>query len=180
MCTHVAVCHLCVICATCSSFLSLVVLWVFVEQKNADILYLCEQFQSDFHLHHSTQTALLKVTSSLLMATDSGLLSMLILLDLSAALGTISYSIFLHRLASISLSETTPGLVLVMSLRPHSVHSIVNINIPAISPLLQCYPGLCSRSYSLHHFSPPPWPYIPQIPHSVPLLCGRHPALPFH
>ena len=40
------------------------------------------------------------------MAADSGLLSILILLDLTAAFDTISHSILIHRLASIGISDT--------------------------------------------------------------------------
>ena len=67
---------------------------------------LYEQFQSGFRPRHSTETALLKITNDLLLAADSGLLSILILLDLSAAFDTISHSTLLHRLASIGITDT--------------------------------------------------------------------------
>lgn len=67
---------------------------------------LYERFQSGFRPRHSTETALLKITNDLLMAADSGLLSILILLDLSAAFDTISHSTLLNRLASIGISDT--------------------------------------------------------------------------
>ncbi len=65
---------------------------------------LFEQFQSAYRPYHSTETALIKVTNDLLMAANSGLLSILILLDLTAAFDTISHSILLERLISIGIT----------------------------------------------------------------------------
>ena len=70
---------------------------------------LYEQFQSGFCLRHITETALLKITNDLQMAVDSRLLSILILLGLSAAFDTISHTTLLDRLASIGISDTPLG-----------------------------------------------------------------------
>ena len=48
--------------------------------------------------YHSTETAVRKVLSDILLAVDSGDLAVLTLLDLSAAFDTVDHGIFLHRL----------------------------------------------------------------------------------
>lgn len=54
--------------------------------KSAAVLWL----QLGFCPHHSTKTAQLKITNALLKTTDSGLLSILILLNLTVAFATLS------------------------------------------------------------------------------------------
>ena len=59
---------------------------------------LSETFQSAYRAHHSTETALLDVTNCLFGCADEGQVSILTLLNLSAAFDTLDHSILLTRL----------------------------------------------------------------------------------
>ena len=64
---------------------------------------------SQHRANHSTETLLLRVTNDLLMACDQGSVSILSLLDLSAAFDTLDHNILLKRLR---LSFGISGVVL--------------------------------------------------------------------
>ena len=54
------------------------------------------KFKSGFRKHHSTETALLKVQNDILMSVDNKEVTLLVLLDLSAAFDTIEHPILLN------------------------------------------------------------------------------------
>ena len=68
---------------------------------------LFDDFQSGFRPLHSTETALIKVLNDIRINTDSGKISVLVLLDLSAAFDTVDHDILIDRLKTwVGLSDT--------------------------------------------------------------------------
>jgi len=69
---------------------------------------LLPRFQPAYRTGHSSETAVLKVLSDILLGIDAGDLSALVLLDSSAAFDTVDHHILLQRLEH---SYGTTGLV---------------------------------------------------------------------
>ena len=66
---------------------------------------LFSKFQSGFRRYHSTETAVLRVLSHIYSAIDQDQVSLLALLDLSAAFDTVDHGILLERLSTYSTNS---------------------------------------------------------------------------
>ena len=79
------------------SFISKVIERVVTSQliKHLDQNSLAEKFQSAYKQYHSTETALTRVHNDILMAMDKQKVSLLVMLDLSAAFDTVNIDILL-------------------------------------------------------------------------------------
>jgi hypothetical protein len=62
-----------------------------------------EAYQSAYRPHHSTETALLRVQNDILTSIDNKEVTLLVLLDLSAAFDTVDHTILLNRLKNIGI-----------------------------------------------------------------------------
>lgn len=82
---------------------------------------LMPDLQSSYRVHHSTETAVLKVLSDILLAVDNGDLALLTLLDLSA--GRPSDASTAPR-SIVQYQRHCDQLVRVLSRRPHPVRAV--------------------------------------------------------
>lgn len=62
---------------------------------------LFDKFQSGFRKNHSTETALLKIQSDIMMSADSKEYTVMVLLDLSSAFDNIDHNIMINRLRDL-------------------------------------------------------------------------------
>ncbi len=119
------------------SFLSKITERIVLSQMNDHLVSnnLFNSRQSAYRPGHSTETALLRITNDLLTSLDCGKVSVLALIDLSAAFDTIDHSVLIRRL-EITFGITGTPLSWLMSYLTDRVQTVVvNGQKSAPSPL---------------------------------------------
>ena len=121
------------------SFLSKILEKIVLSQLNdyLKINNLLPRYQSAYRPSHSTETALLHVSNHILQSLDSGNLSVLALLDLSAAFDTIDHKILTSRLNHSYGIHATP-LSWISSYLNQRIQSVTT-NIHTSTPTLLNY-----------------------------------------
>ena len=130
--------------------------------------HILEVFQSGFRPFHSTETALVKVLNDLLLASDSGYISVLMLLDLSAAFDTVDHLILLDRL------ENLVGICgQALSWFRSDRYQFVNFNKlnSSISGQIWSTTRICAWTSALLSIYASPGTNHSQTWHQLPLLC---------
>jgi len=96
------------------------------DQLNAHLQRhgLLPEHQPAYRRCHSTETAMLKVLSDAHVATDAGRVTLLSLLDLSAAFNTVDHQILVERLRRTYGLSARALLDLFLSVRAHAVCSL--------------------------------------------------------
>ena len=128
------------------SFPSKILEKVFLRQQSNHLLTnnLFYSHQSAYRAGHSTETALLKIVSDLLTALDEDKVSLLSLLDLSAAFDTIDHPILLSRLSySFGISDTVLAWF-----TSYLTDCTQTISVNGSTPLRRS-PGICPRAHPL-------------------------------
>uniref|UniRef100_A0A3P9C9L9 Reverse transcriptase domain-containing protein n=1 Tax=Maylandia zebra TaxID=106582 RepID=A0A3P9C9L9_9CICH len=98
---------------------------------------ICDKFQSGFRRAHSTETALLRVSSDILMSNDAGKCSVLLMLDLTSAFDTADNRSLLERLKHwVGVSGT--ALEWFSSYLHHRSSSVVVSDFRSSSTSLTC------------------------------------------
>lgn len=107
---------------------------------------LIEPFQSGFWSGHSTETALVRVITNLLVSAESRALTILVLLDLSADFDTVCHSILIERLETwLGISGTAlEWFKSYLTDRKASLLFYITINLKSDRSVMVYYRYLCN------------------------------------
>ncbi len=121
-------------------------LYSFLEKND-----ICEDFQSGFRPYHSTETALIRVTNDLFLSSDRGCISLLVLLELSAAFDTINHNILLNRLEKfVGISGSALNMIQIVLIWPPSIRSSEWRGITLIASAVWSTSRLSTRAVTFH------------------------------
>ena len=103
--------------------------------------FFLHSFQSTYRSFHSTESTHLKIHNDIISSINNGVVTALILLDLSAAFDTVDHSILLSRLKSGSVSKipVCHGFLRISTQDTISSYSTLSCGVPqgfVLGPLL--------------------------------------------
>ena len=127
-----------------------------------------KEIQAAYRSSHSTETALLKVQSDILEYLDNGCVTVLVMLDLSAAFDTLDHGIILHRFENSGISGAALGWI---ASYLHDRYQVVVIDGEHSDPVL-LEQGLVTRSKEIHHVLKTTRSHYPSVWTVLSLLCG--------
>ena len=179
-----------------SKVLERIVLKQFLQHLESHSLL--EPFQSAYRKCHSAETALLRVVNDLLQASDSGHVSILSLLDLSAAFDAIDHDILIKRLhTTFGCSGTVlDWFTSYLSFRTQSVFvdhastlSALKCGVPqgsVLGPLLftlytqSLCTVICQSGHSYHFFADDSQLHSSSTPSDFPVLIDETLSMDVH
>ncbi len=107
---------------------------------------------------HSTETALVKIkTNDLLLASDQGCISLLVLFDLSASFETIDHDILIDRLQNYTGIQGQALRCFRSYLSNHYYFVYLNGESHQLSPKVWSTTMICPRSFAIFNIHVAPW-----------------------
>ena len=133
--------------------------------------------QSAYRSGHLTETALIKVISDIINAADDQQVTLLGLLDMSAAFDTVDHDILLHRLETYGVRRRALWWLTSFLTGRTQAMSYAGLDVPTMPTIVWCAAGFGPRTSSFrslygrcHRDCHGTW-------NSNPCICRRHPDL---